>query len=85
MSLIKAVEDKFSSDKKIKYKEIDEIIRLQDLKNDNEDEINIIKAQITALTNIYTQDLTDLDQNRRERTSQLDEKSKEKLLLGSES
>jgi len=81
---IEKIESKFDIDKNAKYADIDEVIRLQDLKNDNELEINIIKSQITELTNIYTQDLKDLDQNRRNRTSQLDSKAKEKILLEEE-
>ena len=81
---IEKVEDKFDDDKKAKYAEIDEVIRLQDLKNDNEDEINSIKAQIANLTNTYTQDLKDLEENRRLRTSQVDDKAKQKILLESE-
>ena len=65
ISDIEKIESKFDSDKKTKYSELDEIIRLQDLKNDNEVEINIIKGEITTLTNIYTQDLSDLDQQQK--------------------
>ena len=84
ISDIEKTESKFDIDKKAKYAELDEIIRLQDLKNDNEAEINIIKGEITALTNTYTKDLSDLDQNRRDRTSQLDDKAAEKIVLENE-